>query len=189
MSDEISKIKFENGVTLITEHYENTRKAALLIGVKVGSVDENDKLSGASHFNEHLLFKSNRYRSARKIIEDLEYSGIVVNAYTTCRYTGFYAKTPSDELENTIEILFQAATNFNYLQSEFELERKVILTEIQNISNSPERYSLTRLFIPTLFEKTPLDREIGGTRDSISSMEKEELEEFKKRYYKIPAVL
>lgn len=180
---EIERIEFGNGLTLLTEERPNTKKATLLVGIGVGSVNEDEKINGGSHFNEHMLFKSNRFRSARQIIEDLEYSGTIVNAYTTWRYTAFYAKTPYRELENAMEILFQAATNYSYKEEEFELERKVILTEIQNYINSPEKYAIMGLFIPTLFSGTPMERKIEGTTDSMNSVTKKELERFKKRFY------
>ncbi len=179
----IEEKKYGNGLKLYMEKRPNTKKVAMLIGVKVGSVDENNKLSGGSHFNEHLLFKSNQYRTTRKIVEDLEYTGTVVNAYTTWKYTAFYAKAPHREIENAIQVLYEAATNHDYNTEEFELERQVILTEIQNYINSPEKYSLLGLFIPTLFRNTPLERKIDGTVESMGKVKKEDLEDFKKKYY------
>ena len=179
----ITRKEFDNGLVLLMEKRPNTSKATLLVGVKVGSVNENEILSGGSHFNEHLLFKSNSYRSARQLVEDLEYSGIIINAYTNWKYTVFYAKSPHRELAKAVEILFQAATNFNYNPKEFSTEREVVLTEVKNHINSPERYSISGLFIPTLFRGTPLERPIEGTTDSMEKITKEQLEGFKKEYY------
>ena len=173
----VNRTEFENGLVLLTDKKEDTKKAALFVGVNVGSVDESEMLNGGSHVNEHLLFKSNENRSARKIIEDLEYSGSIVNACTSWKYTGFYAKTPKTEVENALEILFEAATD------EFELERQVILTEIRNYINSPDKYALMGLFIPTLFSGTPLEKKIDGTIESMSKVSKKSLEDFKKEYY------
>lgn len=179
----VHREEYGNGLVLLAEERPNTKKAALSVGVGVGSVNEDKRLNGGSHFNEHLLFKSNQYRSARQIIEDLEYSGSVVNACTSWKYTSFYAKTPHRELENALEILFQAATNFDYVEEEFELERQVILTEIQNYINSPEKYALMGLFIPTLFSGTLMEKKIEGTTESMSKVSKKRLEGFKKRFY------
>jgi len=181
--DEIQRVEYGNGLRVLLEERANTKKAALLIGVRVGSVDEYDGINGGSHFNEHLLFKSNKHRTSRQITEDLEYSGTVINAYTTWKYTAFYAKTPYTELENAVQILYEAATNLDYKRKEFELEREVVLTEIRNYINSPDRYALTDLFIPTLFHNTPLEKKIQGTVDAMSSVEKSELEDFKGDYY------
>ncbi len=179
----IERTEFGNGLVLLTEKRPNTKKASFFVGVGAGSVNENDRLNGGSHFNEHLIFKSNEFRSANQITEDLEYTGTVVNAYTTWKYTTFYAKTPYGELENAVEILFQASNNFEYDGGEFELERQVILTEIQNYINSPDKYALMGLFIPALFSGTPLERRIEGTVESMGSVTKKDLEKFKKQLY------
>lgn len=179
----IKRVELDNGLVLLLEKTPNTKKAALLAGVRVGSVDESKKVNGGSHFNEHLLFKSNKYRNARSIAEDLEYSGTVINAYTTWKYTAFTAKSPSEHLNTAVEVIYEAATNYSYKEEEFATERQVILTEIENFINSPDRYSLTGLFIPKLFEGTPLEKKIEGTVDTMGSVAKEDLEEFKQKYY------
>ena len=179
----VERVELPNGLVLLMEKRPNTKKAALIAGVKVGSVDETANINGGSHFNEHLLFKSNRHRTAREIAEDLEYSGTIINAYTTWKYTAFTAKAPSRHLNTAVEVLYQAATNYEYKTDEFETERQVILTEIQNFINSPERHSLTGIFIPNLYKGTPLEKKIEGTIDTIGSVKKEELEAFKEKYY------
>lgn len=179
----VSRTVLDNGLTVLTENRPNTKKAALVAGVKVGPVDEEPRLSGASHFNEHMLFKSNSHRSAREIAEDLEYAGTVINAYTTWKYTAYTARAPHQHLNTAIEVLYEAATNYSYREDEFENERQVILTEIQNFINAPDRYSLTGLFIPSLYAGTPLEKKIEGTIETMSRVTKEELAELKKRYY------
>lgn len=179
----IKRTEFDNGLILLTEKRPTAKKAVLLMGVRVGSIDENDKINGASHFNEHMLFKSNRYRSAERISEDLEYAGTVVNAYTSWRYTAFHAKALSDRISDAVEILFQGIGNFNYEKDEFLTEKDVILTEIHNYINSPERYSLFELFIPALYRETPLERTVIGTENSVKNLTKNELEGFKRKFY------
>ncbi len=179
----IKRVELDNGLVLLLEKTPNTKKAALLAGVRVGSVDETNRLNGGSHFNEHMLFKSNKYRNAKAIAEDLEYSGTVINAYTTWKYTAFTAKSPSEHLSTAVEVIYQAATNYSYKEEEFATERQVILTEIENFINSPERYSLTGLFIPRLFEGTPLEKKIEGTAQIMGAVGREELEGFKEKYY------
>ena len=179
----VERLELDNGLVLLMEKRPNTKKAALVAGVKVGSVDETARVNGGSHFNEHMLFKSNKHRTAREIAEDLEYSGTIINAYTTWKYTAFTAKAPSRHLNTAMEVLYEAATNFEYKADEFETERQVILTEIRNFINSPERHSLSGIFIPSLYKGTPLEKKIEGTVDTMASVKKEELEAFKEKYY------
>lgn len=179
----VSRRELDNGLVVLAEKRPNTAKAALVAGVKVGSVDETVRLNGGSHFNEHMLFKSNKYRTAREIAEDLEYAGTVINAYTIWKYTAFTAKAPHKHLGTAIEVLYEAATSYCYKDEEFETERQVILTEIRNFINSPDRHSMTGLFIPNLYCGTPLEKKIEGTVETMGSVGKEELSVFKEKYY------
>src|SRR3989338_10469156 len=105
----INRTEFDNGLILLTEKRSSSKKVTLLVGVKVGSVNETEKLNGGSHFNEHMLFKSNKYRTNKQIIEELEQSGTDVNAFTSETSTAFYCKSMPVEVLNTIPIVYEAA--------------------------------------------------------------------------------
>lgn len=178
----MKRIVLDNGLVVILEKRPATKKVALLVGIKVGSVNESQRLNGASHFIEHLLFKSNPERTADQIAEDLDYNGISTNAFTSHTKTYFYAKAPAEKIDKALEIIYQAAINFQFDPKEFSPERKVVLAEIENYINTPLRYSFRR-FTSALFRKTPLARPIVGTADSIGNVKKEELENFKRVHY------
>jgi len=179
----IKRTEFENGLVLLTERRPHAQKAVMLVGIKVGSINEDDKLNGASHYNEHLLFKSNKYRTAKQITEDLEFEGTSVNAFTDYTITAFYAKALPEKLTKAVDVVYQATTNFEYNEEEFSRERGVILTEIRLNIEQPTKYSIENLFVPTLFKGTPLERTIAGTEESMGIVSKEELEQFKKEFY------
>lgn len=179
----IKRTEFDNGLVLLTEKIPHAKKVVFLVGVKVGSVNENDKLNGGSHFNEHLLFKSNEHRSAKQIAEDLEFEGTSVNAFTDYTSTIFYAKSLPERVTKAVDVVHEAAINFEYNEEEFERERGVILTEIQLYIEQPIDYCLENLFIPAVFKGTPLERTVVGTEKSMGTVTKEELEQFKRGFY------
>ncbi len=178
----MKKIVLDNGLVIIFEKRPTTKKVVLLVAIKVGSVNENRHLSGASHFIEHLLFKSNPQRSATQIAEDLDYNGISTNAFTGKTKTCFYAKAPAEKIGKALEIIHQAAINSYFDPKEFSLEKKVILAEIENGINNPLNYFFCQ-FVSALFRKTPLAKPIDGSINSIGKVKKEELESFKKIHY------
>ncbi|MDA2922255.1 insulinase family protein [Patescibacteria group bacterium AH-259-L07] len=180
----IERKEFKNGLVLLTEKRSDAEKAVLFVGVGVGSVNENDQLNGASHFNEHMLFKSNPYRSAKQIVEDLEAAGTSLKAFTSRRRTVFYTRSLPNKISEALEIFYQAATNFEYDEHEFEREREEeILTEIRRDIESPREYVYRYIFLPTLFKGTSFQRPIAGTEKSMAAIQKEELENFKQRFY------
>lgn len=180
---DITRTELDNSLVLLTEKIPYAKKAVLLVGVNVGPINENDKLSGASHFNEHLFFKSNKHRSVRQIHEDLEFEGASFDAFTNRTSTVFHVKSLPNKLLKAIDIIYEAVTNFEYNQEEFERERRVILTEIQHCIDDPDIYSFSSIFIPTIFKGTPLEKTIDGTVKSVGSMTREELGQFKKMFY------
>ncbi|MCB1223830.1 MAG: insulinase family protein, partial [Mesotoga sp.] len=57
-------IELPNGAVIIGERKEETRTVSMAFAMKVGSADEEDSISGVSHFIEHALFKGTLRRNA-----------------------------------------------------------------------------------------------------------------------------
>ena len=171
-----------NGLTILTKHLPGQQKACVMVSVGVGSIHEEERIQGISHFIEHLAFKSNQRRSAQQIAKDLEYAGTIANAYTTYDNTAFFGKCLPKKVDDTIQILFEAITNTIYKEEEIALERQVVLTEIQNYIELPDRH-LISLFLEDQYHKTPYQRRIEGTKKSVTSITQKDLAAFKEKYY------
>ena len=65
--------------------------------IKTGSVNENDKLSGISHFLEHMLFNGTKKFKSGEIDEYLDAKGGYNNAFTSLDVTNYYVTIPADE--------------------------------------------------------------------------------------------
>ncbi len=55
----MQKYRLKNGTTIIFEK-NSSKSVALEVMFKVGSNDENEKVSGISHFLEHMLFEGTK---------------------------------------------------------------------------------------------------------------------------------
>ena len=80
------------GVRVITDRTDYLQSAAIGIWVKAGSVDEEDKYAGVSHFIEHMMFKGTKNRTAKQIADDMDKLGSQFNflsknniKHTCCR--------------------------------------------------------------------------------------------------------
>ena len=180
----ISRVVLDNGITVLTEKRKNEqKKTVILIGVKSGSVHETERLSGGCHFNEHLLFKTNKHRNASEISESIEWAGGYLNAFTGWLSTSFFIKFLPESINKILQIAYEASVNYEYDSKEFKLERKVILTEIQSCINDPSTYDSEYLFIPAIFKNSPLERPVCGTIQSIGTVTQQELQDFKKQCF------
>ncbi len=163
-----------NGIRIVSEEIPYVRSVAIGIWVGIGSRDENDKVHGASHFIEHLLFKGTKNRSAKEIAESLESVGGQLNAFTTKEYTCYYAKVLDEHLDLAIDVLTDMFFNSLFEPKEVEKEKNVVLEEIKMYEDSPDEL-VHDLFSSTIWEGHPLGRSILGTCDSITQMDRQDI--------------
>ena len=178
----IRRTEFGSGLRVVTERMPGVRSVALGFWVLAGSRDEQPRVSGASHFLEHLLFKGTRSRSARDIAEAFDAVGGEVNAFTAKEYTAYYARVRDRDLPMAVEHLADMLRNSVLRTSDFEAERQVILEEINVHEDTPDDL-VHDLFTETLWPGHPLGRPILGTKSSIRGASRQQVRRFYRRHY------
>ncbi len=171
-----------NGVRVLTEHHPFTRSVAAGIYVDLGTRDEPKHLNGAAHFIEHLVFKGTRKRSAFEIAKSLEEVGGDLNAYTSREYTCFHTGSLREHLSLSMDVLVDLISRARFPASEFEVERDVVMHEIDMSADDLEEY-IFDLYFEKAFEGHQLGMPILGTPSSLKSMKRAEvLKYYQNRY-------
>ncbi|NBR49518.1 insulinase family protein, partial [bacterium] len=93
------------GLRVATCEMPYAQTAAMGIWASVGGRHEPAKLTGISHFIEHMLFKGTPKRSARRIMQDIEGVGGDMNAFTAEERTCYYATTASEYFPRVCDVL------------------------------------------------------------------------------------
>ena len=124
------KITLPNGVRIVTEQVDHVRSASVGIWVGNGSRHEPESLAGISHFIEHMIFKGTEKRSAQHIAIAMDALGGQFNAFTTKECTCYYMKVLDTHIKAGISILADMFLHSKFAQSDIELERGVVLEEI-----------------------------------------------------------
>jgi len=171
-----------NGVTVVTARMDHVGSAALGIWVKVGGRYESRRLSGVSHFIEHLLFKGTHRRSAREISQEIEGRGGYLNAFTQEESTCYYARIASDHLADAFDVLVDMYRNPRFDAKEIDKERGVIVEEIMMYRDRPNNL-VEEMLGELLWAGHPLGRALIGTPDTISRMTRSEIVRFKQSHY------
>ncbi len=178
----IRRTEFESGLRVVTERMPGVRSAALGFWVLAGSRDEPPRISGSSHFLEHLLFKGTKTRTARDIAEAFDAVGGDVNAFTAKEYTCFYSRVRDRDLPMAVDHLCDMLENSVIRTSDFEAERQVILEEIHMHEDAPDDL-IHDLLNETLWPEHPLGRPILGTIQSITAATRDQVRRFYRRHY------
>ncbi len=178
----IGRTEFTSGLCVLSERMPGVRSVALGFWVLAGSRDEPPRISGSSHFLEHLLFKGTRTRSARDIAEAFDAVGGDVNAFTAKEYTCFYARVRDRDLPMAVEHLSDMFQHSSIRAADVDAERQVILEEIHMHEDTPDDL-IHDLFNETLWPDHPLGRPILGTAQSIQAATRDQIRRFYRRHY------
>jgi predicted Zn-dependent peptidase len=178
----IARTEFTSGLRVLTERMPGVRSVALGFWVLAGSRDEPPRISGSSHFLEHLLFKGTRTRGARQIAEAFDSVGGDVNAFTAKEYTCFYARVQDRDAPMAVDHLCDMLQHSLIRASDVDAERQVILEEIHMHEDTPDD-AIHDVFNEVLWPDHPLGRPILGTVGSITDATPAQIRRFYRRHY------
>lgn len=174
--------KLDNGVTVLYEKVPGVKVVSVQCWIKTGSVNENDKLSGISHFLEHMLFNGTKKFKSGEIDEYLDAKGGYNNAFTSLDVTNYYVTIPTDEAEAAYEVVSDMVFNALLLQSEIDREKPVVLQEINRKYDDPS-YKMWQDLQAALFEGTPYARQVIGSSETVSAFTRQEIVDYYNRFY------
>ena len=172
-----------NGVRLISEKLDTVRTASIGIWVGNGSRYEPAALGGISHFIEHMIFKGTEKRTAQHIAIAIDALGGQANAFTDKECTCYYMKVLDKHLQTGISILADMFMHSRFEQQDIELERGVVLEEIDMYEDSPEDVAIDKLF-EKCYDGSSLGRPILGTAETLQTINSEALHDYMNRYYR-----
>ncbi len=177
-----SESMLSNGIRVVSCHIPSVESAAVGFWVGVGGRHESKKMSGVSHFIEHLLFKGTETRSARDISEAIEGRGGYFNAFTQEDATCYYARISAEHVGHVIDILSDMYVNPKFAATDIDKERRVIVEEIMMYRDQPGQVVQEDLS-ELLWSDHPLGRSLIGTPHSVMRMTREEILAYKQKKY------
>ena len=171
------------GLRVISEAMPGVRSVAFGVWAGVGSRDETPRLSGASHYLEHLLFKGTRRRRALEIAAALDAVGGELNAFTAKEYTCYYARVLDADLPLAVDVVCDMVTSSLVAGADVESERGVILEEIAMHDDDPSD-AVHDAFSRTVHGDSPLGRPVLGTTESIEAIQRTAIAGYYRRRYR-----
>ncbi|MEY2398069.1 MAG: hypothetical protein QOJ00_1243 [Actinomycetota bacterium] len=174
--------RLDSGLTVVTERVLGARSVAYGAWVGVGSRDEPDRLAGASHFLEHLLFKGTATRSTNDIAESIDSMGGDMNAFTAREHTGFHVKCLDEDGADALSILTDIMSAPLIAPDDVEVERGVIVEEILERDDEPSDW-VHDLVLDAAYPDHPLGRDVLGTQATIEAMARDHIASFFADHY------
>lgn len=142
-----------------------------------------DSIPGTAHFLEHMLVAgTKKFSSKDKLAEPLERVGGSFSASTGHNYIKLNITVPKKEHLNIgFEILEEILSYPLFDNKTVENERGSIISEIGKAEGDPH-VILDDVYYPLVFNKTSLENNVLGDKDSVNKITKEDLLKFKENF-------
>jgi predicted Zn-dependent peptidase len=173
----------KNGLRVITIPMPSFESATAMVMVGAGSRYETKKNTGISHFLEHMAFKGTTKRpSAMDIASLIDGVGGECNAFTSKEITGYYVKAAASNVDLCLDVLSDMLQHSKFDQGEIDKEKGVILEEKNLYEDTPSRH-IGDLYEILLYGDTPLGREIIGTKEVITGINRQDFVDYMQSLY------
>lgn len=198
LNQEVEVYERDNGHTIVLAHKEGAM-VNVSTWVKTGSINEDDKNNGISHFLEHLMFKGTHKHKAGEFDKILEAKGAIVNAATWKDYTFYYVTLPKGEqnkdfyqaIELHADMMLDPVLPEEEIGSPFDLndpdvtdkrERHVVIEEIRmrKDQNWTKVYNACNY---NMYTKHPYKRDVIGTPEIISRVTRDDIMNYYTTFY------
>lgn len=172
----------KNGLKIVTKPMNYMESAAIAIWIRAGGRYENSSTSGISHLLEHLLFKGTVKRDMKAIKQEIEGRGGSFNGFTSEEFTCYLVKLLSKDIELGIDILSDMVLNPRLSSEEIQKEKNVIVEEINMYKDIPSQH-VHEVLAELMWPNQPLGLPLAGTVESVKSLTKQNISEYKEAFY------
>ncbi|MEK7590549.1 MAG: pitrilysin family protein [Patescibacteria group bacterium] len=183
MAESFKKITLKNGVRVILVSQPSSLATTVLTLVEAGSKYETKDINGLSHFLEHMYFKGTAKRpKAINIAGELDQMGAEYNAFTSQEWTGYFAKVQAKDAERALDIISDIYLNSIFDAAEIEKEKGVIIEELNMYEDTPMR-KVNDLFMEVLYRDQPAGWDVGGRKEVIQKLTKDDFLKYRSGHY------
>lgn len=198
LTKEVEIYERENGHKIVLAHKEG-ELVNISSWVKTGSINEDDRINGISHFLEHLMFKGTHKHKAGEFDKILEAKGAIVNAATWKDYTFYYVTLPKGDNNENLNLALELhadmmldpvlpedeigpAFDLNSNEVKDKRERHVVIEEIRMRKDQPwtKVYNTCNF---NMYTTHPYKRDVIGTPQIISQVTRDDIMNYYQTFY------
>ena len=178
----VEAVTLPNGLKVITLTNDGPPVISINFFIRAGSMDEEESISGISHFCEHMFYRGTGTRTGAEMKSAIENMGGVFNAETGRDYTRYFVNLPSSHGLQALKIYSEALIRPQYRQEDMDQERKVILHEYSLYSDNPMAKLQQKLYEKS-YRQHPYRRPVIGNQNTIKGLSREDLLNYRSRHY------
>ncbi len=174
--------RLSNGTSVVFEESRLSPVVAVQAWIRAGAGDEPQSLAGIAHVVEHMLFKGTARRGVGQVAREVEAAGGEINAWTSHDETAVHVVLPRSAIALGIDVIADVLQNSRFDATEFSRERQVVLEEVGQGFDDPDRMAGTDLFA-AVYDVHPYGRAVIGQVATVAALTRADLVRFYRRNY------
>jgi zinc protease len=176
-------LTLDNGLRVFLLEQRRVPLLSIAAAVNCGTRDETEETSGLAHLVEHsVLFRGTTTRTGAEISRDVRRHGAYFNARTGQDLIQFETCLPVSDAEFGLTNLKDILFNLRLSPEEVEVERGVILNELNLIADDPLRRA-TGLVFEKVFAGHPYAHPLQGRAESLARLTAGDVESFARTFF------
>lgn len=178
VADTVSSFKLDNGMDVVVIEDHRAPVVVHMVWYKIGAADESPGHSGIAHFLEHLMFQGTKTVAPGDLSKIVAAQGGSDNAFTTLDYTAYFQRVAADRLDLVMKLESDRMHNLNLSQNDVDTERKVILDERTQRTDSDPGALLNEQMAAAQYMNHPYGIPVIGWRHEMEQLSRQDALDF-----------
>ncbi|HEY8314753.1 MAG TPA: pitrilysin family protein [Candidatus Baltobacteraceae bacterium] len=174
--------KLSNGLQVVVVEDHAAPVVQTSIWYRFGSLYETPGKTGLAHATEHMMFRGTHTLSAGGLDDITARLGAQVNGQTDYDYTQFYFVTPADKYPVALSIEADRMQHLALRQSDWDIEKRAVLNEIDGDESSPF-YNLLSRVRAAAYPDSPDGRTPIGVRADVANSKVGDIAKYYHEWY------
>jgi zinc protease len=171
---EITRVKLENGITVILKEDPSNATVAFYATFPGGLRFETPETNGLSSFMASMLKRGTLKRTREELIRALDETAGGISGFSGRNSTGVSGKFLSKDFHKGLELMADVVMNPTFSPEEIEKLRKDIIASIKSQEDYLPGYTF-KLLNKTLYKAHPYGMHVSGELATVSAFTREDL--------------
>ena len=179
---DITKVKLENGITLLIKEDHSNPTVSLYATVPGGLRFETQATNGVGNFVSGMLSRGTKLRTRENLAREVEDIAGGINGFSGWNSAGVSAKFLSRFFDRGLNIFAEVVQGPSFPDEEIEKLRKDILAAIRREKDYLPGYTF-KLLYRELYPNHPYGMPVIGTESTVSHFKREDLTDQYRRLF------
>ena len=173
-----SRTVLDNGTVIISKAAHTVPAVTINVGVKAGSIYDENALVGLSHLASRVLDRGTRQRSSDQIAEAFDERGVSLGIGANRHVMTVSCTCLSEDFEAMLDLVGEIVMEPSFPDQEIETRRGEVLNAIRQDEDNPAAMAMQKLFALLYPDQHPYGRQSKGTVESVSRITRQNLIDF-----------